>query len=507
MKNKKSVILVVLISLLSINIYPQVKLSGKTIEEYALKVMERWQIPGLAVAIIKNNEIIFSGGFGVRELGKSGKVDGNTVFAVASNTKAFTGTSIALLESDGKLKLDDKIVKYLPNFSLFDSDITEYITIKDVLTHRIGIGTFHGDFNTWGTNFSSDELIEKIRYVEPVFEFRNGYGYFNSGYVIAGKIIEEVSGMSWGSFVKENCITPLEMTRTSTSVTELKNFDNVATPHTFDYNYTIVPIPWRNVDNIAPAASINSSVSDMAKWVLLQLNEGKFNGIQLIDRKVILRTHTPFNLISFPSHGTGSLSGRHFRTYGLGWGIADFRGRLYIEHSGGYDGMLSRTAFMPEEKIGVVILTNNDFNQAYTSIMYQVFDALLETEKFDWDSLIYVNTNLYEDRDNWENIMKNKGIVSPHFRSDLLIGTYSNPSSGELKIFQDDSGLSAKLSSRPDLKMNLDLWHGDTLICIWNDYVMGRCLAPVIIENGEVKGIKLKANDFIDPLYYEFRKE
>ncbi|MDD5361902.1 MAG: serine hydrolase [Ignavibacteria bacterium] len=488
--------------------YSQINLMGKSIDDYILECMNRWQIPGMSVAVIEDGKVTYIKGFGVKELGKNDNVDENTLFAVASNTKAFIGTSIALLENDGKIKLDDKVQQYIPDIKLNITELSSMLSIKDILTHRTGIGTFHGDFITWGTNLTTQQLIANLRNVKPVYDFRSGYGYFNMGYVAAGEVIKAITGQKWDEFVGTNILTPLGMKRTITSITRLGEFDNIATPHSYNYDYSMTPIPWRNVDNIGPCGGIISSAADMAKWVTMQINEGKFEGKEIIPRKVILRTHTPFNLIPAPSHGTGNLSNRHFRTYGLGWGIADYKGELFLEHSGGYDGMLSRTAFMPDKKFGLVILTNNDQNDAITSLMYQLFDYAIGKETFNWDSLVFANetsNGVPYDKITWDEISdKTDPSLKSSFEMISLEGVYSNEQAGIMRIRIIGNSPQFRLSTRPGVTGILSHWRNDTLICRFSDFVLGRCLAVVTATNGKVQSIKIKAADFIDPLYYEF---
>lgn len=507
----KKILLSAIFILIPVHIFAQIMLLGKNIDEYVEESMLRWKIPGMSVAIIENGIITYVKGYGFNELGKNDKVDENTLFAVASNSKAFTGLSIAILESENKLKLDDKVNLYIPGIKLYDNTSTQLLTIKDVLTHRIGTGTFHGDFITWGTNYSDVALIEKLQYVKPVFDFRSGYGYFNTGYTIAAEVIKNITGKSWGEFVQEKILNPLEMKRTLTSVTQLNNSQNIASPHTSDYEYNMVPIKWRNVDNLAAAAGLISSANDMAKWVAMQINMGTLNNNKIFSKKLILSTHIPYNIIPSPSHGTGRLTNRHFNTYGLGWGIADYKGELMIEHSGGYDGMLSRTAFLPDKKFGLVILTNNDQNEIITSLMYQLFDYALNKEVFNWDSLAYLNSTkdgVPYDKITWNEIYNKKDPnLKPNFNLNELVGTYSNVQAGDLLISVAENNLNFILSSRPETRGILSHWRNDTLICEFADLVIGRCLAPVYFNDGKIKSIKIKSSDFVDPLYYEFIKK
>ncbi len=266
--------------------------------------------------------------------------------------------------------------------------------------------------------------------------------------------------------------------------------------------------PWRNIDNLAPAAALISSANDMANWITMQINMGEFSMNTSFPKKVILNTHTPYNIIPSPSHGTGRLTNRHFNTYGLGWGIADYKGELYIEHSGGYDGMLSRTAFLPDRKFGLVILTNNDQNDVITTLMYQLFDYALSKEVFNWDSLSFANSTkdgISYDEIAWNEIRDKKNPeLKPAFDMNDLQGTYFNEQAGILTISKKDNDLNFKLSSRPETGGVFRHWRNDTLICKFDDLVIGRCLSPVSIQNGKIYSIKIKASDFVDPLYYEF---
>ena len=464
-KSYKYLVITLFIAFVQQYSFAQITLAGKNIDDYMAECLQRWQIPGMSVAVIENGKVTFLKGYGVKELGKDEKVDANTLFAVASNTKAFIGTSIAMLESQGKLELDDKVSKYLPDVTLYSPEATTLLSIKDILTHRVGIGTFHGDFISWGTNVTTPQLIQNLRNIKPAYDFRNGYGYFNMGYVIAGEVIKSVTGKSWSEYVKDNIFYPAGMEHTLSSVTELVRFDNVASPHTYNYDYKITPIPWRNVDNIGPCGALISSASDMAKWVALQINDGSVDGVEMIPRKVILRTHTPFNLIPAPSHGSGNRVFRHFRTYGLGWGIADFRGELFLEHSGGYDGMVSRTAFLPDKKFGLVILTNNDQNEAISSLMYQLFDYALGNQGTNWDSLIFsvvTDNGQPPDKVYWDGIRDKKDPdLKPSFSMDDLAGTYTNIQAGTLTISKTGSDMGFTLSTRPDTKGIFRHWRND----------------------------------------------
>ncbi|MBN1634232.1 MAG: serine hydrolase [Ignavibacteria bacterium] len=505
----KKIFLILAVLILTNNLYPQEQLifNHLTIDEYVQQAMVRWQVPGMSLAIIKDGKIVHIKGYGVRELGKPEPVDENTIFAIASNTKAFTGTALAILEAEGKLKLTDKIIDYFPDFRLNDEKFSSSVNIIDVLTHRMGFGTFQGDFFTWGTKFSRKELIEYLRYVIPVYEFRTGYGYNNTGFVIAGEIIPLVTGMGWDEFIKERFLIPLEMTRSFTKTEDLNKIDNKATPHSFNYNFKMTTLPYNKVDNLAACGGIYSSAKDVANWILMQLNEGVFNGNQVVEKSVLNKTLTPQNIIRIPVYNPKNPVSRHFLAYGLGWFMQDYRGKLMIEHSGGYDGMVSRTSFMPEINTGVVILTNNDENDIITTLLYQIYDFYLGVDFKNWDSLVYSRniTFIKDDFKQWdEKLSDTNKYLMPSFDMKELVGTYQNIPAGNASIIFSNGKYILNIEMRPNTIGYIKHYNNDTLYCETNDFVFGRFFIPVKTDVGKIISIKIKADDFIDPLYYEF---
>ena len=254
--------------------------------------MREWNVPGLAIAIVKDDSVVYARGFGVREIGKPGRVDENTLFAIASNTKAFTATAVTMLAVQNKLSLNDLVTRYLPDWQLSDPWATREATLRDLLTHRMGYLTWQGDLVWYGSTYDRAEVIRRMRYLKPATSFRSAYGYSNYGFLTAGEIVAKVSGVSWDEFVRDHFFEPLGMTRTNTSVTALAGADNVAMPHT-KIDDSIVVVPYRNVDNVGGAATINSSVADMSRWIRLQLANGMWNRRQLVDSTAIRLTRTP----------------------------------------------------------------------------------------------------------------------------------------------------------------------------------------------------------------------
>ena len=243
------------------------------VDKYIEKAYKDWKIPGMAIAIIKDDKIIFEKGYGVKEINKPGKVDKNTMFGIASNTKAFTASAIGILVDQGKLNWNDKVIKYLPYFKMYDDYVTNNFTISDLLSHHSGLKTFSGDLLWDATSYNRKEIIERIQYLKPKYGFRAHYGYSNLMFLVAGQIITEVSDTNYDDFLKYHFFKPLKMDNTNSSI-KYQNKENLAIPHV-EKNNKIIPIKYISWDNIAPAGAINSTVDDMAKWIKLQLNQGK----------------------------------------------------------------------------------------------------------------------------------------------------------------------------------------------------------------------------------------
>src|SRR6185369_14864002 len=312
----------------------------REIDAYAEQVMTDWKGPGMAIAIVKDDKVVFQKGYGVRELGKQDKVDENTLFAIASNTKAFTTASLAVLVDEGKLNWNDKVSKYLPDFQMYDPWVTSELTIRDIVSHRVGLDTFSGDLLWYDTTYSTDEIIRRVRYLKPVSSFRSRYGYQNLMFIAAGRVVEKVSGKPWADFVSERILKPLGMNRTTTSVRDMK--DNFAMPHN-ESGGALRPLPPGYLNDAIGAVRLNSSVADLSKWIRLQLGRGTCEGKKIFSEEQSWQMWQPNTMQPISEAASKNNPTRHFLAYGMGWGMYDYYGRKIINHSGGLDGMLSYT--------------------------------------------------------------------------------------------------------------------------------------------------------------------
>lgn len=342
-----------------------------------------WHVPGLAVAIVKDGQVVLARGYGIREINKTDPVDEKTLFAIASNTKAFTAAGLAMLVGEGKIGWNDKVRDYLPYFKLYAPYVTETMTIEDLLCHRSGLAAFSGDLLWYETSYSTVEVIKRARYLKPVFGFRDGYGYSNIMFMAAGEIVPAVTGQPWPIFIRERIFQPLGMARTQVGTTGLKQYDNVATPHHVAPDGRAVTVAYTASDQIAAAGGINSCVSDMARWLQMLLADGTVQEKQLLNREEIHSLWSMHNSLPVSASAGKLFPSTHFRGYGLGWFLSDYHGRKVIDHGGGLDGMISRVALVPEIRLGLVILSNS-INNLPSALMYRIIDAYLGAEPRDW---------------------------------------------------------------------------------------------------------------------------
>ncbi len=470
------------------------------IDKYAEKVGQDWNVPGFAVAIVKDDKVIFAKGYGVRNLGKPDKVDENTLFAIASNSKAFTTAGLAILVDEGKLNWDDKVTKYLPDFQMPDAFVTRELTVRDLVSHRSGLGTFSGDLLWYDTTYTDDEVLSKIKYLKSVNGFRAGYGYQNLMFMAAGKVLEKISGKTWQDFVKERILMPLGMQRTTTSVKDLK--DNVSAPHN-ESGGKLRPLPHGNVDSARAAAGLNSSVSDLAQWLRLQLGRGTINGKQIFSAKQSWEMWQQNSILQISEGGMKFNPTRHFNGYGLGWFLNDYQARKVVSHGGGLDGMISQTAMMPEENLGLVVLTNSE-SPVNVIMQNKIFDTMLGTVKRDWSGDYLTRTKSGKIADAIENKkvedsrLKN---TKPTLTNADYAGTYTSQMYGDVKISEENGKLVLRLVPAPNFVADLVHWENDKFLIKWRssvNYNFPKGFAVFSVKDGKSDEMKIDQpnNDF-----------
>jgi CubicO group peptidase (beta-lactamase class C family) len=438
------------------------------LDSYFSQALKDWNVPGMAIAIVKDNKVILAKGYGVRDIRESTKVDENTLFAIASNTKAFTSATLAILADEGKIDWDDRVQQYLPYFQLYNPYVSYDMRIRDLLCHGSGLGTYSGDLIWYGTNYSAEETVKRARFLEPAGLFRASYGYSNIMYIAAGEVVSAVAGKPWKDYVQEKILDKLDMTNTISSISLFKNRINVATPHKLK-NVRTIPIDWYNWDSMVAAGGFISSVSDMAKWIQLQLDKGMWQKTQIFSEKSSRTMWTLYNSLAISKETKARFPSIHFRGYGLGWYLQDYKGHLIAMHGGGYDGMFSRVALVPEENLGMVILTNS-MTSIQTALVYKIFDAFLDGDDRDW-SREYLEIaakekqKKLEDKKRFEN---NRVLKSnPSLPLEQYAGTYGGPMYGDAVVNFENEKLIVQFLPNPELIGDLIHWHYDTFTINW----------------------------------------
>jgi CubicO group peptidase (beta-lactamase class C family) len=432
------------------------------------QALRDWQVPGMAVAIVKNGAVVHAKGYGVRELGKPGPVDANTLFAIASNSKAFTSAALAILADEGKITWDDRVVAHLPYFQAYDPWVTHEMRIRDLLSHRSGFGTFSGDLLWYGTPYSREEVIWRARFLHPETEFRAGYRYNNLMFVVAGEIVAKVTGQTWDAFVKQRIFDPLDMRDTVTSIGALQGRANAATPHGPTYGPPR-PFPWYSWDAAAAAAGIISSAGDMAKWLVLQLGRGTAAGQAVFSDAASRQMWTPHVSHTVDRASAERFPSTHFRGYGLGWNLSDYRGRLVVEHGGAYDGMYSQVVLVPEEQLGLVVLTNS-MTSIGSALKYVVVDRFLGGGDHDW-SREFLERAKRREATHAQEAATVAAARLPDTKPSLPLadyaGTYPSDLYGKATVTLEGGALVLRLLPNPDLVADLSHWHLDTFHLKW----------------------------------------
>jgi CubicO group peptidase (beta-lactamase class C family) len=436
--------------------------------------LKTFDVPGIAIAIVKDGKVVATKGYGVRKLGDPAPVDGKTLFEVASNSKGFTAAALAMLVDEGKLKWDDPVTMHLPGFQMHDSYVTGAMTIRDLLTHRSGLGLGAGDLLWWpSTEFSTDEIINKLRYIKPATSFRSSYAYDNLLYIVAGKIIAEKDGKTWGQAIQDRILAPLGMNGTKTSVPEMLATSDYAAPHSkIDGKAAVVkPMP---VPNAVGAVGINTSAEDIARWMTVLLDEGKkADGTQLISAKQmgeLWSQQTPMR-IREPKPPLAATK-PNFASYGLGFSLRDYKGRKIAMHGGALQGFYSTVLMVPEEKLGIAILTNAENSPAMAALYWRILDHYLKVPASDWIKL-YADQQEASHQEELERQAKATTARAAESQPSLPLaaydGEYEDAWYGLATIGEEHGKRIMRFARTPDLTGELEHFQHDTFIVRWKE--------------------------------------
>lgn len=509
---KTTLIAFVLVLFSTPSVFGQI-ITSLQIDTLVEKVLKTFDVPGIAVGIVKDDKLIHAKGYGVRSLVTKQKVDENTLFGIASNSKAFTASALAMLIDEGKLKWDDKVTDYIPEFKMYNPYVTEEFTVRDLLTHRSGLGLGAGDLMMWpdSTNFTKKDIIHNLRYLKPVSSFRTKYDYDNNLYIIAGEVVERVSGMTWEDFIEKRMMQPLGMTKSAASIHRLKDKSNLISPHApVNGKIEAINIDWSDIANAA--GGISSNVTDLSKWITMQMNNGKYgDGLtkRLFSEEMHNEMWSPQTLINartVPPYNT------HFSAYGLGWFLSDVKGYKQVTHTGGLAGVVTQVTLFPEMKLGIIVLTNQQSGAAFTAITNTIKDSYLgitgiDRVKQQHDRVLRSEADAKKITDaTWASIdAEQKKGIKPDVSN--YLGTYTDKWFGDVVISMKNGKM--WFDSKRSLKLTGEMffYKANTFVVKWQDRSLDAdAFVQFSLDNtGKAEGIKMAAISPLTDFSFDFQ--
>lgn len=477
-----------------------------SLDAYVTAAMEQWKIPGVAIAVIQNGEWLVKKGYGVREAGTTAAVDEHTLFGIGSNTKAFTGTALAMLQSQGKLSLNDKVKKWVSDFHVYDPWVTKELTIRDLVSHRMGYETFQGDFMYFDSNLSYEEVKHKFGLLKPVYGFRTNWGYTNAGYAIAGEIIEKASGHPYSEFISEQIFQPIGMNNSIAQSSLYEKALNMSKAHTVEEG-RLTKVAYGNLDNMAPAGVIASSAHDMGLWAKTLLNRGELNGKQIMEASAVLAPMQPHSILGAGGH---LYNRAHFYLYGLGWFLQSYQGNKLVEHTGGVNGFVTSLTLVPEENLAIIVLTNTDANGFYEAMKWELLDACLKLPFRNYNAA-YWDDHLASEKESNAFLKEKRDSVAlqrpPALALSKFAGNYKHEIYGKMTIQLEKGQLIARFEHHPGRFATLGALGGTRFLASFNNHLYGNKVWPFTISNGKIQSVTVTVADFVEFTPYEFYKQ
>lgn len=488
-------------------------------DAYVDATRKQFDVPGIAVAIVKDGKVVLEMGSGVRKLGEPAKVDAHTQFAIASNTKAFTAASLAILADEKKLDMNDRVVDRLPWFQMSDPYVTREMRIRDLLAHRSGLSLGAGDLLYWpATSYTSEEVAQRLRNVPITNSFRAEYAYDNILFGVAGLVIEKVSGMSWHDFVNQKIFAPLGMTESrSDAPTHIGPGDDIATGHAkFDFKdlKPVAPMSWNNNQT---AGGIYTSVHDLGKWMNMQLAGGTYTDASGKEQRLFsaARQKEMWSLITpirIPEPSVPELKSAkpNFSGYGEGWFVSDYRGHKLVWHTGGWPGMVSRLTLVPDLNLGVVVLTNQESGAAFQAVTMRALDAYMDAPKT--DRIAAYAASVKKAEANADDSMKKHEAsrmknAKPSLPLDGYVGTYRDPWYGDVKVDKEGGKLVMRFTKTAQLTGTLEPWQHDTFIAHWNDRSLnGDAFVNFALDpDGKIREVRMEPVSPLTDFSFDFQ--
>jgi CubicO group peptidase (beta-lactamase class C family) len=467
----------------------------KEFDQYVENGRKQWEVPGLALAVVKDGKVIFAKGYGVRDNTKSDLVNNQTLFACASTTKAMTAACMGILVDEGKVKWDDPVSKYLPEYQLYDPYVTRELRVRDLFLHNSGVG--NADF-VWGLmDIPVNEIFLKMRDVKPSYSFRSGFIYQNIFYIAAGEVIRKVSGKPWEVFIQERIFTPLGMTRTVPSRKFIKD-ENQTKPH-FKIEGQIKTISYTKDETVGPAGAVWGSIDDMAKWVVCMLDSSKYPGGRLLKKETWREMFKPQTIVSDSEfYPTAQITKPNWKTYGLGWFQHDYKGRKLNFHTGSLSGLTAINAQIQEDNVGFYIFENYDHAELRHALMYKALDLFALGGNRDWSTeFLKLYTGLREKGEKAEKDFEAKRVMNtkPSLALADYAGTYTSPLYGTAEITVAGNQLAIDLNKF--IKAHVDHWNYDTFRGWFDEKENGKGNAMFYLgPDGKVKKLDLEGLEF-----------
>lgn len=465
-------------------------------DAYVAEGVKAWDIPGLAISVVSGDSTVFAKGYGVRTLGRTEPVDIHTRFAIGSTTKAMTALALLMAADSGQVALDAPVQRYLPALQLYDPVMTREMTVRDLLTHHTGIP---GSDQLWGGNdYPPDEIIRRMRFVRPTASFRNQYNYQNVQYLMAGEVLRAATGVSWADFVRTRLFAPLGMHESLPTVASTEGEPNVATPHNV-IDDTLRVISPRTTDPVAPAGSVYSSVSDMARWMRFVLDSGRVGGRRLVSEARFVDWLAPQVVVPLGQfYPTAPLAGINRVMYGLGWFLHSYAGDEVAMHTGSIDGMSAIIALVPSRRIGVYVLANGDHAELRHALVYRAIDMLVGRAPRDWSREVKALYDGLDEQSRQAQAAFARSRVSgtrPSLPLERYAGSYADSLNGTVRVTVEGGALRAvwgKSYAGP-----LEHWHYDTFMARWEDRRAGSApLTFVLDARGRVAELRVRGAAF-----------
>ncbi len=444
------------------------------LDEFVERVRKQFEVPGISLTIVRDGTVLLARGYGIKKMGSAGAVDDGTVFAIASNTKAFTATALAILVEEGKLEWDAPVIRYLPWFRLSNPYVTSELTVRDLLVHRSGLGLGAGDLLIWpGSNLDQRAIVRRLANVPLSTSFRSNYAYDNVLYLAAGELIEAVSGQNWHDFIRTRILDKLGMKETGVRHSDIEKLPNAASAHA-RINGTVRPVNPFVSENSDAAGGIVTNARDIAKWLIVQLDSGRTAaGTRLFQpstTRELWSVVTPLPASPPPPELKALRS--NFAGYGLGLALRDYRGYKLVSHTGGLSGFVSRIAMIPELHLGVAVFTNQESENAYMAITCHVLDYYIGTDDTDWIRAFARSTarsdSLLAAREH-RTVSRRDSLSRPSLPLDSYAADYEDAWYGTISVAREGKGLVMRFSHSPGMVGDLEHWQYDTFIVRWRD--------------------------------------